>query len=191
MYTFLGRVNAVFFYGATALFIMSCLAAVTTIWMTPKVLVNKLRINELQSLRSMRDPYNRNQITDRAILTFDLDADLSGVFNWNVKQLFVYVTAEYATPSNPRNEVVIWDHVANSTDSAILRLRNAKNKYLLMDQSTDLRGTPVSLTLHWDVMPITGLMYQETKGRHTVKLPTSYCSGNPGTSSACTVEPVE
>jgi hypothetical protein len=39
---------------------------------------------------------------DQAILSLQLDADLSSVFNWNVKQLFVYVTAEYETEANVR-----------------------------------------------------------------------------------------
>eukprot|EP00914_Ancora_sagittata_P032195 GHVO01065200.1.p1 GENE.GHVO01065200.1~~GHVO01065200.1.p1 ORF type:complete len:125 (+),score=8.80 GHVO01065200.1:23-397(+) len=33
--------------------------------------------------------------SDRAILQFSLDADLTSAFQWNTKQLFVYVTAEY------------------------------------------------------------------------------------------------
>ena len=32
---------------------------------------------------------------DQAVLTLGIEADLRTVFNWNVKQLFVYVTAEY------------------------------------------------------------------------------------------------
>ena len=45
------------------------------------------------------------------IFYFDLDADLSPVFNWNVKQLFVYVTAEYKSKTNELNQVVIWDKI--------------------------------------------------------------------------------
>ncbi|RYG56953.1 hypothetical protein EON66_01620 [archaeon] len=30
-------------------------------------------------------------------------ADLSGVFNWNVKQLFVFITADFQTPKNVRS----------------------------------------------------------------------------------------
>ena len=37
---------------------------------------------------------------DLGFLTFDLQADLTPLFNWNVKQLFLYLTAEYSTPSN-------------------------------------------------------------------------------------------
>jgi hypothetical protein len=37
---------------------------------------------------------------DLGFLTFDLQADLTPLFNWNVKQLFLYLTAEYTTPAN-------------------------------------------------------------------------------------------
>jgi hypothetical protein len=40
---------------------------------------------------------------DLGFLTFDLHADLSPLFNWNVKQLFLYLTAEYTTPQNEVN----------------------------------------------------------------------------------------
>ena len=39
---------------------------------------------------------------DQAILSLQIDADLRSVFNWNVKQLFVYITAEYETEANVR-----------------------------------------------------------------------------------------
>lgn len=32
-------------------------------------------------------------------MTISVDADLTSVFNWNVKQLFVYVVAEYTGES--------------------------------------------------------------------------------------------
>jgi hypothetical protein len=43
-------------------------------------------------------------------------------------------------------------------------------------QNTELRGVPVSLSLNWDVMPITGVLYRGKRGRHTVRLPTEYCN---------------
>lgn len=39
---------------------------------------------------------------DQAILSLAINADLRSVFNWNVKQLFVYITAEYETEANVR-----------------------------------------------------------------------------------------
>ena len=34
-----------------------------------------------------------------------MQADLNPLFNWNVKQLFLYLTAEYETPNNQLNQV--------------------------------------------------------------------------------------
>lgn len=33
-------------------------------------------------------------------LIFDLESDLTPLFNWNTKQVFVYLTAEYPGKSN-------------------------------------------------------------------------------------------
>jgi len=33
-------------------------------------------------------------------LNIEFQADLTPLFNWNVKQLFLYLTAEYTTPHN-------------------------------------------------------------------------------------------
>jgi signal peptidase complex subunit 3 len=43
-------------------------------------------------------------------------ADLSSLFNWNTKQVFVYITASYPSsdPSIPPSESVIWDAIIPS-----------------------------------------------------------------------------
>lgn len=38
--------------------------------------------------------------SDLGFITFDLSADIKPIFDWNVKQLFLYLSAEYATKSN-------------------------------------------------------------------------------------------
>jgi hypothetical protein len=47
-----------------------------------------------------------------------LDADLRSVFSWNTKQLFVYLQAEYSTPQNHLNEVVLWDQIVQRKEEA-------------------------------------------------------------------------
>lgn len=42
---------------------------------------------------------------DLGTLRFDMTADLTPLFNWNTKQLFVYLTAEYETQNNKVNQV--------------------------------------------------------------------------------------
>ena len=38
-------------------------------------------------------------------MNLTIQADLNPLFNWNVKQLFLYLTAEYQTPNNKLNQV--------------------------------------------------------------------------------------
>lgn len=42
---------------------------------------------------------------DLGALRFDLNTDLTPLFNWNTKQLFLYLTAEYQTQNNKVNQV--------------------------------------------------------------------------------------
>ena len=43
---------------------------------------------------------NGKKKNDLGFLNFDLETDLTPLFNWNVKQLFLYLTAEYKTKQN-------------------------------------------------------------------------------------------
>ena len=65
-------------------------------------------------------------------------------------------------------------------------VKDAFIKYPLLDQSKDLRNALVSLTLHWDVMPITGMLYSDKRGNFSLRMPGSYCSDD-GESSSCPV----
>lgn len=50
-----------------------------------------------------RPHYYSSKREEYAHVRFDLEADLSGLFNWNTKQVFVYVNAEY--PAEPAVEL--------------------------------------------------------------------------------------
>eukprot|EP00941_MAST-03F_sp_MAST-3F-sp1_P001841 g1841.t1 len=166
------RGNAVFFYGVSVLGVLSVLCAMTTYMHVEKPVVNILRLNEVTELRSQ--PYRDGRVVDRAVLTFDLDADLSSVFNWNVKQIFAYVLAEYETESNSLNEVVLWDKIIPSKEEAVIKLKRHFVKYPLIDMHDELRGTEVTLKLLWDPMPITGILSMGKKGEHKFVLPSKY-----------------
>ena len=71
------------------------------------------RLKNLKSLRNHRG-------IDQAVLSFDLNADLRPAFHWNLKQLFVYVVAEYETSANPLNQVIIWDKIVKSQKGKFL-----------------------------------------------------------------------
>jgi signal peptidase complex subunit 3 len=182
MMTLWNRANAVFFYAVSVLICLAAASSVTTLWLPATPVVRVLRVNKLKSFRVQKESM-RPELQDRAVLSFDLDADLTGVFNWNVKQLFVYVSATYAAPGAAFNEVVIWDAVVQNASAARLRLENVYNKYPLIDRRTDLRGAPVTLALSWDVMPITGVLKRAGVKKAQVRMPAAYCAD-----AACAVE---
>jgi signal peptidase complex subunit 3 len=95
---------------------------------------------------------------EQATLRLSIDADLTSVFNWNVKQLFVFITAEYVTQQNKLNQVVVWDHIITGKESARIHSSSIINKYSLTDQGYGLRGNDIKLVMHWNTIPITGLL---------------------------------
>ncbi len=61
-----------------------------------------ISVRNIQVVRG-RPHYYSSKREEYAHIRFDLDADLSGLFNWNTKQVFVYVNAEY--PAGPAGEI--------------------------------------------------------------------------------------
>lgn len=76
---------------------------------------------------------------DLGFLTFDLKADLNRLFNWNVKELFLYLTAEYKTKDNELNQVVLWDKILLRGENALLDYKNVNTKYYFWDDGNGLR----------------------------------------------------
>jgi signal peptidase complex subunit 3 len=119
------------------------------------VVVQKLELKKLKSLKSHGG-------VDRALLSFDLKVDLAPAFHWNIKQLFVYVVAQYETEGRI-NQVVLWDKIVENADPKLIDESSVFVKYALVDQGTELRGKNVKLQLQWDHMPITGFVYMDSQ----------------------------
>ena len=115
---------------------------------------------------------------DLGYLTFDLQTDLTPLFNWNVKQLFLYLTAEYQTENNDFNQVVLWDKIVLRGDKAVLDFKNMNTKYYFWDDGNGLRGNKnVTLTLSWNIIPNAGLLPSiNALGSHTFAFPSEYTS---------------
>ncbi len=89
-------------------------------------------------------------------------------------QLFVFVTAKYSTPTNSRNEIILWDKIIESAKDADLHFTNTFIEYGLLDHGSELRGREISLYLHWDSMPLTGKIYMEDVATSKFTLPKEY-----------------
>lgn len=91
------------------------------------------------------NPYAKER--EYAFVKFDLSTDLRPLFNWNTKQVFVSLVADYSTPSyvssfflkrelrdtdldfQPENSVVLWDRILTSSRHARINLQDARQKY--------------------------------------------------------------
>ena len=58
--------------------------------------------------------------SDLAMVSLNIHADMSPIFNWNVKQLFMYLVAEYSTMKNVVNQVVLWDKIVKRTEAQVI-----------------------------------------------------------------------
>ena len=167
MHTYTLRANAAIFFAIAALGAMAFGCYFTGTFMESSPVVDKFEMNTLKRLTKHRG-------VDRAILTFDTSFDLSSVFNWNVKQLFVFVTAKYASESHPRNEIVVYDRVITRSDSPVVDMNDVFNEYPVLDVFEDLRNRDVTFTLNWDIMPYFGPLEIQSKGSFDYTLPTVY-----------------
>eukprot|EP00993_Chasmostoma_nieuportense_P005003 NODE_5644_length_629_cov_116.364542_g5480_i0.p1 GENE.NODE_5644_length_629_cov_116.364542_g5480_i0~~NODE_5644_length_629_cov_116.364542_g5480_i0.p1 ORF type:complete len:209 (-),score=66.32 NODE_5644_length_629_cov_116.364542_g5480_i0:3-566(-) len=111
---------------------------------------------------------------EEAILSIDVDADLRKVWNWNVKQLFVYVTASFETPAHNTNEVILWDFIITSQDGCQFSFKGLTNKYNLADKGAHLKEANVTLAFRWDTMPYSGLSFFSQQGTSSFLMPNKY-----------------
>ncbi|EMG46067.1 SPC3 Signal peptidase complex subunit 3 [Candida maltosa Xu316] len=107
---------------------------------------------------------NRNP-KENAKIQFDLHTDLTPLFNWNTKQIFVYLTAEYPGKSEgSSNKVTFWDKIITDKQNAKLDLINQRGKYSVWDVEKSFRGRNATVKLEWNIQPYIGpLIFGETE----------------------------
>ncbi|ROW02805.1 hypothetical protein VSDG_01639 [Cytospora chrysosperma] len=121
MHTSVLRAQNVFGYFTTVAFVVAALIAGTD-FLAPRTPSASIKAINTQVV--MGRPYYYSATKEEyAIIKFSLDADLSSLFNWNTKQVFVYVTAEWPAggdengSNNATNQAVIWDQIITSPSS--------------------------------------------------------------------------
>jgi|UniRef100_A0A7S1SWI0 signal peptidase complex subunit 3 len=170
MHSLLVRANALLTFAGTTLTCMALLAMLTDCFHTsaPEVRVG---------IKSVERLYELPNGNEEAYIVMDLHADLRSVFSWNTKQLFVFVSVEYATPRNGVNQVVVFDKIVEEREAAVITSSNLRNKYNLVDQGKNLKGKTVNVTVTWNVMPVVGALY--TRGMSSeARLPNRYVTGS-------------
>ncbi|ORY05128.1 signal peptidase 22 kDa subunit [Basidiobolus meristosporus CBS 931.73] len=169
MYNIIQRLSAVGAFTLSVFFVLlGAVAVFTPFQATSPVAEVSIRTAKIQHGRygDRFLEYYHSPPADYVFLKFDLEADLSSLFRWNTKQLFVYVVAEYESSKYGVNQIVLWDRIIQSADDAKFKLRGYKNKYAFMDINPRFeQGQIGNISVHWNVVPHVGFMlnYQSDK----------------------------
>ncbi|CAH6780381.1 signal peptidase complex subunit 3 [Phodopus roborovskii] len=174
MNTLLSRANSLFAFTLSVMAALTLGCILTTAFKDRSAPV-RLHISRIL-LKKVEDFTGPRKKSDLGFITFHISADLEKTFDWNVKQLFLYLSAEYSTKSNAVNQVVLWDKILLRGENPKLDLKDVKSKYFFFDDGHGLKGNRnVTLTLSWQVIPIAGILPLVTgSGRVSVPFPDSY-----------------
>ncbi|XP_050545858.1 signal peptidase complex subunit 3 [Daktulosphaira vitifoliae] len=174
MHSLLSRGNAVLAYTLSVLVTLTFACFLSTIMIDyrKEATLKTLKVE----VKNLPEYGVGRKLNDLGHITFNVDADLSSIFNWNVKQLFVYITAEYETPANELNQVVLWDRIIKRGENADLHLKNIRTKYYFWDDGNGLKGNKnVTLTLSYNIVPnVGGLPLVGSIGSHSFSFPSQY-----------------
>ncbi|XP_037935951.1 signal peptidase complex subunit 3 [Teleopsis dalmanni] len=174
MHTFLTRGNATVAYTLSILAGLTFCCFISTVFLDYRT---NARINTVKILvKNMPDYGSSREKHDLGFITFDLETNLTSLFNWNVKQLFLYMTAEYKTAENVLNQVVLWDKIILRGENAALDFKSMHTKYYFWDDGNGLKNNKnVSLYLSWNIIPNAGLLPTvKSHGGHIFKFPAEY-----------------
>uniref|UniRef100_A0A8C1NBQ7 Signal peptidase complex subunit 3 n=1 Tax=Cyprinus carpio TaxID=7962 RepID=A0A8C1NBQ7_CYPCA len=157
MNTVLSRANSLFAFSLSVMAALTFGCFITTAFKDRSVPVD-IQVSKVM-IKNVDDFTGPRERSDLGFVTFDISANLQPIFDWNVKELFLYLTAEYSTKSNALNQVVLWDRIVLRGDNTKLNLKDVKSKYFFFDDGSGLRANKnITLTLSWNVVPNAGIL---------------------------------
>ena len=162
MYSLSGRLNTIAFNTLIVLAALASLNFLSTYpWAgkdtrQPKIL-KPFKVKNFDNF--LWDRYYNEDVLS---FTFDFEADMTPLYNWNTNLVFAFITCEYATVKSKTNQVTIWDQrIPREGQHAWrqIKLQNEYPEYYLTDLNRALRDTDVTCYLNWDHMPVAGFNY--------------------------------
>ena len=132
MYSCVSRANAVLGTAAWTLALMATALALSSHLINYRNPPHPTVSLDVGVLRLHQRTFNETIKHDAAALRIDMDADLSPLWNWNVKHIFIYLVARYSTTAFPDNEVMVWDRIVNNREQTFLSV-HTRAKYCLED----------------------------------------------------------
>ncbi|CAD5224301.1 unnamed protein product [Bursaphelenchus xylophilus] len=173
MHSFLSRLNGLFAFMCSVLAAATFLVFLQTLFVNYTVPV-QLEVENIR-LKPVHDYASLNGRSDLASATFSMSADLTPVFNWNVKQIYAWLQADYETEERPTNQIVLWDKYFFRFGNNVLNEERIKPYYYFQDDGLNLRNKNVTFSLHWTVVPNAGWMRNvQGEGVKSVVFPDTY-----------------
>ncbi|SGY12220.1 BQ5605_C011g06429 [Microbotryum silenes-dioicae] len=157
------RLNSATALTSTVLVVLLSLVSLSCLLLPVTVTNASLRPSHVNVVlgRSGYERYPR--ASEFAFVKYDLVADLSPLFNWNTKQVFVYLVAEYDTynyasqkQNTPNNAVVLWDRIVRNKKYATINLSNGKQKYEFKEITDTFRNVSATFSLRYQIQPHVG-----------------------------------
>ncbi|KAF7168613.1 hypothetical protein CNMCM5623_001582 [Aspergillus felis] len=121
MHSSLNRAQGVFGFFTTVALFVAGIAALSVLLYPAHDAKAEVTLKNAQVIKG-RPNYYSTKKEEYAQIRFDLNADLSSLFNWNTKQIFVYVYASYSSSDKkssllPNSESIIWDTIISAPES--------------------------------------------------------------------------
>ncbi|KAI4839286.1 signal peptidase complex subunit 3 [Plasmodium brasilianum] len=175
MDNFLNRLNVIFYSMALCFLVLCVFNYGTSFYLfDEKEMVTNIQVKSVK-----RIVYNRYIKGDEVVLSLDLSYDMRKAFNWNLKQLFLYVLVTYQTPEKVKNEVIIQDYIIKNKKTAKKNFKNFITKYSLKDYYNGLRNNLIILQVCYKYMPIVGFARSYEGAKISYRLPAEYFDSLP------------
>ncbi|OAF69122.1 hypothetical protein A3Q56_03130 [Intoshia linei] len=154
METFSTRVNylmSVFIYTTAVFAIMIAFHSYT------KPTDVEVSIKVKNALTKAVDSY-KSVTYDLATVKANIQANFTNIFDWNVRQVFIFMVLTYET-KDKKVESTIWDFIMLRENNQFIDLKNEKSKYTVVERHNLINNNKAKskLSLRWNIIPNTGL----------------------------------
>ncbi|MCJ1352988.1 MAG: hypothetical protein MMC33_002972 [Icmadophila ericetorum] len=143
MHSALVRLQNVFGFFTTVSFCLAGIIALTAL-VSPQTPTANIQLRNIQVVKG-RPHYYSSKKEEYAHIKFDLEADFSSLFNWNTKQLFVYILATYPSleepTTSPPSQAIIWDLLIPSASQL-----NARSPWSFFQTSANTPARLIALS---------------------------------------------
>ncbi|PYH96109.1 signal peptidase 22 kDa subunit [Aspergillus ellipticus CBS 707.79] len=170
MHSALNRAQGVFGFFTTVALFVAGLAALSVLLYPTDAITSSIKIRDAKVTKG-RPHYYSTKKEEYAQLRFDLDADLTPLFNWNTKQLFVYVYASYPSdpsdPTSPLSHSVVWDTIVRAKESPY-SIDALRERFSRATSSTKKRPSKMKMTSTKKTNPHGVLKLRDQRAKYSI-----------------------